>query len=1487
MEPRSRDCLAEGLKGGALDRTASRTTPHRGRVSSAAARTVFFALILSLVSTAVSPAARVDGSAAVITTDKENYFPEETVVITGSGFAVNATVTITVTRPDGNTTAWVVSSSEAGSFTTTYQLDGIEGTYTVEATDGTNSATTTFTDAAQIQFRECENDANNDNSVDVPTMCTWITSTLNDTNTVITEGNNAPPYPPIIPGHVAYRMIFEGLVAGTYEVTLNYSFTRVGKVAFDFLTTNFGVTDANMCDNLPGGFLTSTCATLIAAGADTMAFPTDSEAVDSSLGGGTVADRQTAHDTALAGLSPRTLKVYGGHIVDIANLARRGAETGDSQDGVKFTFVKPTGPTTAAFATWGSHLGIGANPPMGYGTGKGASSIRSDTITMVVDDISRTTDPVDSTLENAVRQGTSRRVSAGTVVIQRVTIVKDAVPDDPQDFIFSGSPGIGSFTLDDDPADSALPNSKSFSLSPGTYSVTETVPPEWTMTGATCTDGSPIVVISLSAAEAVTCTFVNTKKAGLTIAKNAIPDDPLDFEFAPSFGDNFLLDDDPASATPSSMMFLVSPGTYNVAEVNVPSNWDFTSAVCSDDSPVSAIVLSPGEAVTCTFMNTKRGQIIVDEVTRPSGDFQSFDFTLSGGPDAIRQTFSLTDSATPHDSGFLKPGTFTVTETGPSGWDLAGATCDDGSPPSSIILDPGEVIICTFTNAKRGTIIVEKRTNPAAVGSFTFTGDASGTISNGGQIVVGDFLPGTYVSAESDPTPGFDLTSIACDDGSSSTPSTFDLSTRTATFHLDVGETVMCTFTNTMRGTIIVDIVTNPSGDPQSFDFLLTGPDAIRQTFSLTDTAPPRGSGPVKPGTYAASETALTGWDLTSATCSDGSPPSSIILDPGETVTCTFTNTKRGTIIVEKQTNPDGAPGSFPFTGDAAGSIPDGGQIGVSNLPPGTYTSTESDPTPAFDLTSIACDDSNSSGEVSTRTATFHLDPGESVKCTFTNSKPGGHIVIDKVTLPGGDSRTFDFTLSGGPDGITQSFSLTDAAAPHDSGLIKPGTYRASETVPAGWDRTGATCSDGSSPGSIILDPGETVTCTFTNTKRGQIKVDTVTAPIGDSTPFAFTLTGVSPFTLADATPPFDTGFTLVPGSYTVAESVPAGWDLTGLVCTESVPSAQTLPALPVAGSATAAAPATVALSPGETVTCIFTDSKRGTIIVDKVTSGGRCAFDRDTQTAGQQFRLLFTKHPDAPGGYKLSASNPGQFSDNVFFDAAPGSSAKVSIEIPYPFVTQGAKPIHVTDGVTFKDGCFVPGTDITRNFIISKTSIALSDYASQAFGEVVTVTASTSDAPDSGVIYVHIHLDYGLKATGGWSPGSGNAATHDPNLPPNIPDLQSYSFSSVVGTSTDSLSVQSENVFKRNPSSENPGFGGVVANTEGDGIQGVTVEVHRPDGTLLGSTTTDAEGLYFLAYNHAGKPARFTVKLPTYNVEQTVTVKSGGFVRVDFLDVA
>ncbi|MFX1233992.1 MAG: hypothetical protein ACFFBY_05475, partial [Promethearchaeota archaeon] len=83
---------------------------------------------------------------AVIWTDKEDYSPGETVIIYGSGFNTTSIITITITRPDESEDIIHAISDTSGDFTHSYELNGIEGIYTVIATDGTNSASTTFTD---------------------------------------------------------------------------------------------------------------------------------------------------------------------------------------------------------------------------------------------------------------------------------------------------------------------------------------------------------------------------------------------------------------------------------------------------------------------------------------------------------------------------------------------------------------------------------------------------------------------------------------------------------------------------------------------------------------------------------------------------------------------------------------------------------------------------------------------------------------------------------------------------------------------------------------------------------------------------------------------------------------------------------------------------------------------------------------------------------------------------------------------------------------------------------------------------------------------------------------------------------------------------------------------------------------------------------------------------------------------------------------------
>lgn len=102
-----------------------------------------------------------------------------------------------------------------------------------------------------------------------------------------------------------------------------------------------------------------------------------------------------------------------------------------------------------------------------------------------------------------------------------------------------------------------------------------------------------------------------------------------------------------------------------------------------------------------------------------------------------------------------------------------------------------------------------------------------------------------------------------------------------------------------------------------------------------------------------------------------------------------------------------------------------------------------------------------------------------------------GEIIIKKVTIPGSNitetDEEFRFILSGGPSELNQSFNLTDGQT-HTSGVIRSGDgYNASEMVPFGWGLSSATCDDDSPVDNIDVASGETVTCTFDNTKKVEI----------------------------------------------------------------------------------------------------------------------------------------------------------------------------------------------------------------------------------------------------------------------------------------------------------------------------------------------------------------------------------------------------------------
>ena len=304
-----------------------------------------------------------------------------------------------------------------------------------------------------------------------------------------------------------------------------------------------------------------------------------------------------------------------------------------------------------------------------------------------------------------------------------------------------------------------------------------------------------------------------------------------------------------------------------------------------------------------------------------------------------------------------------------------------------------------------------------------------------------------------------------------------------------------------------------------------------------------------------------------------------------------------GTIIVEKQTVPDGASGSFTFSGDVAGTISDNGQLTFANIVPGQYTSTESNPGSAFALSSIVCNDANSTGNVGTRTATFNVESGETVKCTFTNTRqPGTLVVIKQVDNSNGGSKTpADFSMhvkqgatevGGGPfpgvGGAGRSYSLPQ------------GDYVVSEDPVPGYVGDFSQCGTN---GAVSVSAGQTTTCTVTNSsQKGTLTVIKQVVG-GDAVASDFTMSvagnGPSPSSFPGSAE--GTLISIGAGTYEVTESGVSGY----------TPS--------FAGDCVGS------IAPGEHKTCTVTNTAQpSTLIVKKIvdnSAGGDATADQFTMT--------------------------------------------------------------------------------------------------------------------------------------------------------------------------------------------------------------------------------------------------------------------------------
>lgn len=156
-----------------------------------------------------------------------------------------------------------------------------------------------------------------------------------------------------------------------------------------------------------------------------------------------------------------------------------------------------------------------------------------------------------------------------------------------------------------------------------------------------CASGVTALVILSVATTLIAPTAVEAQDMpSITVVVDAVPDDDQDFEFTTSGGPlpaSFLLDDDEnfaGSPDPGTLQIswtsgLVPAGaTYSIAQTPV-AGWVLTSATCDNGDAPGSITPSPGNNVTCTFVNVAEPGVIT--VTEPVPGMRFRPGSLAGG----------------------------------------------------------------------------------------------------------------------------------------------------------------------------------------------------------------------------------------------------------------------------------------------------------------------------------------------------------------------------------------------------------------------------------------------------------------------------------------------------------------------------------------------------------------------------------------------------------------------------------------------------------------------------------------------------------------------------------------------------------------------------------------------------------------------------------------------------------------------------------------
>jgi hypothetical protein len=347
-------------------------------------------------------------------------------------------------------------------------------------------------------------------------------------------------------------------------------------------------------------------------------------------------------------------------------------------------------------------------------------------------------------------------------------------------------------------------------------------------------------------------------------------------------------------------------------------------------------------------------------------------------------------------------------------------------------------------------------------------------------------------------------------------------------------------------------------------------------------------------------------------------------LQPNDDVVCRFTNVLKPKIKVVKDVVPNGDLGKFDFTiggvldNNSNQGYGDGGETAFKTRDVGPVTISEAAHTGTTlgDYAStLTCKDAGDNPRATTpasatTSGSVQLNAGDVITCTFTNTK-GASLTLVKKFEPSGDGGKVDFTMDGYPNftnsGNGFGHNGTTGAQPVPiNAALNFGELGHSPTVLSNYITT-LSCKDaggadytftpgaGNTTGSLTPVAGAAITCTFTNTRKPELKLVKSLVPTTDGGKFDFSIEGYTTFT--------NGGNGYVNGGTTEFQKIPIGESIdfseaghgttsldnytTALECTKEGGGDinENANATNTAGAVTAAA--------GDRITCTFTNTRK------------------------------------------------------------------------------------------------------------------------------------------------------------------------------------------------------------------------------------------------------------------------------------------------------